>query len=239
MIPAPQSLVVSLLIVLLTALAMPDVQAQKLAADCASVQILSGQLRPRDAETYCRYAMNERQKVADFWGATWTEPIRIHVDRSYRISKALIPGHGGNRGFMEMPLRAVQNNNGALLHEIVHIYAPNDNRFLAEGLAVYLHQKLASNPAFPNFGKSLDAEARARLREIDSLDRLNSVRTPKPLSSVLSEESAYVLAGSFVGFIIDKFGLAEFRKLYETGTYETTYGKSLAELEKEWRLALG
>src|SRR4029434_1087679 len=139
----------------------------------------------------------------------------------------------------EMPLRAVQTNNSALLHEIVHIYAPNDNRFLAEGLAVYLHQKLASNPAFPNFGKSLDAEARVRLREIDSLDRLNSVRTPRPLSSVLSEESAYVLAGSFVGFLIEKYGLPEFRKLYETGIYETTYGKSLGDLEKEWRLALG
>lgn len=238
MILARQSLTSCLWIVLLLALATQDVQAQKVAADCVNVQILSNQLATREAEAYCRYAVSERQKVEDFWGATWKEPIRIHVDRSYRISKALIPAHGGNRGFMEMPLRAVQNNNSALLHEIVHIYAPNDNRFLAEGLAVYLHQKLAANPAFPNFGKSLDAEARARLREIDSLDRLNGVRTPKPLSSVLSEESAYVLAGSFVGFLIDKLGLAEFRKLYETGIYETAYGKSLSDLEKEWRRVL-
>jgi hypothetical protein len=239
MIPAWRSLAVSLLIVLLSVLVMQAAEAQKLAANCANVQILSDQLATRDAEAYCQYAVSERQKVEDFWGATWKEPIRIHVDRSYRISKALLPTNRGNRGFMEMPLRTVQNNNGALLHEIVHIYAPNDNRFLAEGLAVYLHQKLAGNPAFPDFGKSLDAEARARLREINSLDRLNDVRTPKPLSSVLSEESAYVLAGSFVGFLIEKFGLAEFRKFYETGTYETTYGKSLAELEKEWRFALG
>jgi hypothetical protein len=47
-----------------------------------------------------------------------------------------LPGH---RGFLEMPLRGVRENTGALLHEIVHIYAPNNNRFLAEGLAVYLH----------------------------------------------------------------------------------------------------
>jgi hypothetical protein len=31
------------------------------------------------------------------------------------------------------------------LHEIVHIYAPHTNRFLAEGLAVYLHATLAGN----------------------------------------------------------------------------------------------
>jgi hypothetical protein len=58
------------------------------------------------------------------------------------------------------------------------------------------------------------------------------------LSSVLSEESAYILAGSFVGLLIDKLGLAEFRKLYETGIYETAYGKSLSDLEKEWRRVL-
>ena len=217
---------------------MQAAQAQKIAADCRNVQIISDQLASREAEAYCRYAVDERQKVEDFWGPTWQEPIRIHVDRSYTISKALIPAYRKNRGFMEMPLRAVQNNNGALLHEIVHIYAPNDNRFLAEGLAVYLHQKLASNPAFPNFGRSLDTDARARLGEINSLDRLNGVRTPMPLSTVLREQSAYILGGSFVGFLIEKYGLQEFRNLYETGSYEAAYGKSLGELEKEWRLAL-
>jgi len=48
-----------------------------------------------------------------------------------------------------MPLPRVRENTGGLLHEIVHIYAPHDNRFLAEGLAVYLHATLAGNPAFP------------------------------------------------------------------------------------------
>jgi hypothetical protein len=121
---------------------------------------------------------------------------------------------------------------------MVHIYAPNDNRFLAEGLAVYLHHKMAGNRAFPNFGKSLNAEAGERLSQIESLDRLNAVRTPRPLGSVLNEQSAYILAGSFVGFLIEKYGLSEFRKLYESGAYESAYGKSLRELEKEWRAAL-
>jgi hypothetical protein len=102
---------------------------------CDGIQILSDELTLRDAEAYCRYAAEERRKVDAFWGATWTDPIRIHVSSAYRISRALVPGHFGNRGFMEMPLRRVRDNSGALLHEIVHIYAPNRNRFLAEGLA--------------------------------------------------------------------------------------------------------
>jgi hypothetical protein len=171
------------------------------AAECAGVQILSEQRGP-----------------------TWREPIRIHVDRAYRIFRALVAADRGSRGFMEMPLRGVGNDDGALLHEIVHIYAPNDNRFLAEGLAVYLHHKLAGNAAFPNFGKPLDAEARGRLGHIESLDRLNAVRAPRSLGTVLSEESAY--------------GVAPFRRLYESGAYEAAYGKSLAAPENEWRSVL-
>ena len=139
---------------------------------------------------------------------------------------------------MEMPLRTVRNNTSALLHEIVHIYAPNDNRFLAEGLAVYLHAKLAGNPAFPNFGEDLRRLAARGLSGLKSLEALNGVRTPRPLSAVMDEKNAYALAGSFVGYLIEKYGLASFRSLYATESYEQVYGKSLDILEQEWRLNL-
>jgi hypothetical protein len=64
-----------------------------------------------------------------------------------------------------MPLRRVRDNSGALLHEVVHVYAPNPNRFLAEGLAVYLHTKLAGNAALPNFGEDLGRAAGRSLWE--------------------------------------------------------------------------
>ena len=94
------------------------------ALTCEGVQVLSNELTVAEAEEYCRYAFRERKNVEGFWGTTWNEPIRINVSSSYRISRALVPGHFGNRGFMEMPLRRVRDNTGALLHEIVHIYAP-------------------------------------------------------------------------------------------------------------------
>lgn len=234
----PPAAACALVVAVLSISAMQAGAAPTIAANCESIQILSEQLTSSEADAYCAYAVTERRKVELFWGATWKDSIRIHVDQAYRISRALNPGHFGNRGFMEMPLRRARENDGALLHEIVHIYAPNENRFLAEGLAVYLHQKLAGNGAFPNFGKPLDAGARDELSQIRSLDRLNNVRTPRALGSVLNERSAYVLAGSFVGFLVEKHGLPAFRKLYEGGTYESAYGKSLETLEKEWRATL-
>jgi hypothetical protein len=208
------------------------------ALTCEGVQILSDQLTVTEAEEYCGYAVRERKKVEGYWGDTWNETIRINVSSSYRISRALVPGYFGKRGFMEMPLRGVRDNTGPLLHEIVHIYAPNNNRFLAEGLAVYLHTKLGGNPAFPNFGEDLQRSAVRSLSGVKSLEALNSVRTPRPLSSVMDERTAYVLAGSFVGFLIERYGLPPFRSLYETEKYEQVYGRSLDTLEREWRLSL-
>lgn len=137
-----------------------------------------------------------------------------------------------------MPLRRIRENTGGLLHEIVHIYAPNDNRFLAEGLAVYLHARLAGNPAFPNLGGDLGQLARRDLPGVKSLASLNSVRTPRPLGTVIDEKTAYTLAGSFVGFLIEQYELSRFRTLYETGDYDQAYGKSLGTLESEWRSSL-
>lgn len=205
---------------------------------CDGIQILSDELTLRQAEAYCRYAVEERKKVDAFWGATWTDPIRIHVSSAYRISRALVPGHLGNRGFMEMPLRRVNDSSGALLHEMVHIYAPNQNRFLAEGLAVYLHTKLAANPALPNFGEDLPRAARRSLWGVSSLAALNDVRTPRPLGTVMEDMTAYILAGSFVEFLIEGYSLALFRSLYETSDYGKVYGKPFATLEKEWRASL-
>jgi hypothetical protein len=73
---------------------------------------------------------------------------------------------------------------------------------------------------------------------VNSLAALNAVRTPRPLGTVMDEMTAYILAGSFVKFLIEKDGLALFRSLYETADYEKVYGKSFATLEREWRASL-
>ena len=235
--PLNERLLVVLWVITLMAFAVQGAAMEGTFA-CEGVQILSAELTRPEAEAYCRYAVRERQKVEGFWGATWSEPIRIHVSSAYRISRALVPGHFGNRGFLEMPLQRAREHTGALLHEIVHIYAPHHNRFLAEGLAVYLQATLAGNPAFPNFGKDLRRLAAQSLAGVDSLEALHRVRTPRPLGTVMEEKTAYILAGSFVGFVIERYGVALFRRLYETENYETVYGQSFGALEAAWRESL-
>jgi len=236
--PAQEWFLAVLWVVTLSVFAVQGAAAMEGTFTCEGIQILSDELTRPEAEAYCRYAVQERQKVEAFWGATWREPIRLHVSSAYRISRALVTGYFGNRGFLEMPLRRARENTGALLHEIVHIYAPHHNRFLAEGLAVYLQATLGGNPAPPNFGEDLRHAAVRGLAGVASLDALHSVRTPRPLGTVMEEKTAYILAGSFVGLIIERDGLARFRRVYETEDYATANGKSFRTLEEEWRVSL-
>ena len=207
-------------------------------ADCGTVQVTASALSQADVMAYCRYAAAERAKVEAFWGATWKEPIRIHVDRSFQISKALVPAYRGNRGLMEMPARHVPRKSGAVLHEIVHIYAPHANRFLAEGLAVYLQTKLGGNASLPNHGEALAPLARRNLPAPEVMAQLNAVPTPVPLGRVMDDMTAYILAGSFVEFLIERHGLPRFRALYDSGSYEAAYGVGFDVLEREWRASL-
>lgn len=57
--------------------------------------------------------------------------------------------------------------------------------------------------------------------------------------SAESGARAYVLAGSFCRFLLDRFGAGKLRATYRSaGDFATVYGLSLAELEKSWRVFL-
>lgn len=208
-------------------------------ASCEGFRVLASELESAEAQAYCRYAMQERSKVEASWGATWTELIEIRVSSAIPFARSLVT-NGGRPGTIEMPLARVKDNRGALLHEIVHNYAvsPHSNRFLQEGIAVHLQDKLGGNPAFPNHGKGLHVFARERLPAEPILGSLNNVMFPRPLADVMPQLTAYTFAGSFTRFLIDKYGLPRFRKLYESNDYEVVYGKRLDALEQEWRACL-
>jgi hypothetical protein len=78
-----------------------------------------------------------RAKVREWWGATFEGSISIKTDTERVPSMALIPAWGGERGQMIFGAKRVNVGEAATVHEMIHIYAPNANRFLAEDLAVY------------------------------------------------------------------------------------------------------
>jgi hypothetical protein len=176
--------------------------------------------------------------VGQNWRLPTVQELQIVVSDRFRISKSLVPAWNGCIGYMEFPARRVIAGNPALMHELVHVFFPNGNRFLAEGLAVHLQAEIGGNPGFPNFGKPLHALARELVRErlpafrqghSESLERvqvanLDRISTPSPLtlhvgSDFYGEEPrgqafTYSIAGSFTQFLVETFGMGKFQSLY-------------------------
>lgn len=183
---------------------------------CDGFVVVSAELSHREAAEYCKYATRERQKVEKFWGPTWRDPIRIQVSSQYAANTLVQTG--GKPGRIDMPLDRVRDRTGALLHEITHNYAFSENRFLYEGLGVYLQAELGDIRSFPTRGRPLDVAAAEVARTVGSLEELNAVRFPRPLASVMPDVPAYLLAGPFVEYLTGrKGGLDKFRALYASG----------------------
>jgi hypothetical protein len=238
----------------------------------ARASVSSAQQRKFKAD-FCReLASLEAWSVWQHWLPSCPVDLQVFVSDEYRISRSLIPAWYGHRGRMEFPAWRVIAGEAAIMHELVHFYFPNGNRLLAEGLAVYLQAKIGGNPAFPNFGTPLDEAVREHLSEMVPeftygdlkslapihLAGLDAIATPNPLTLSVGQSDyaedpheqarIYPIAGSFIQFLVDAYGMDKFRALFmrtpltplqcEAGSPERwieVYGLSLTELEERWR----
>lgn len=213
--------------------------------------------------------------VQENWTPHHHPDLQVFVSTDYKISRALVPAWNGQCGRVEFPAWRVGAGKAAIIHELTHVYFPNGNRFLAEGLAIYLQAILGKNSAFPNFGQPLHEQARDRLREmapafrsgdvasLDAvrLDELDAIPTPNPLTLEAARRfyreerhvqgGIYSIAGSFLQFLIETYGLSRFSALYgdtplragelDAGLPErwlNAYGYSLEELEAQWKFLI-
>jgi hypothetical protein len=82
--------------------------------------------------------------------------LQISVSEDFKLTRSLVPAWSGQRGRFEFPAHRVVDDQAGIAHESVHVLFPNANRMLAEGLAVYLQQKLfPKKQVYPNFGVPL------------------------------------------------------------------------------------
>jgi hypothetical protein len=164
--------------------------------------------------------------------------LQIFVSDEYKISRSLVPAAVDRRGRMEFPAWKVIAGEAAILHELVHVYFPNGNRLLAEGLAIFLQATIGGNPTFPNFGRPLHETVRELARDMvpefmpgkpESLEKirladLDKIATPSPLrlrvgrnlyeNTPFGQARIYPIAGSFVQFLIETYGTDRFYALF-------------------------
>ena len=190
---------------------------------------------------------------AGLFGGPGEDFIVVEAPSLVVSSKALEFVWSGNRGQMQFRSREITSRTSGIVHELTHVYLPNANRLLAEGLAVYLQSLLSPVPSLPNSGIDLHEAASApdHRGEIpacvlglgQSVGNRDRVLTPDPLL-----EKDYTPAGSFVRYLIEEKGMPSFVRLYSLSPldalhrsrpyqgdrWKPIYGKSLQELRLEW-----
>jgi hypothetical protein len=201
-------------------------------------------LSPAQQDDFKTHFAGELASLKTWWAQEQWSPslppadLKIFVSDEYKISKSLLPAAIGQKGRMEFPAWKAVAGESAVAHELVHVYFPNGNRFLAEGLAVYLQAKIGGNPAFPNFGRPLHQLVRELLpkmvpeftganpkglEKIHLMD-LDKIATPSSLrlrvglnlyqDDPTGQAHIYPIAGSFIQFLIETHGMERFRTLF-------------------------
>jgi hypothetical protein len=206
------------------------------------------------------------------WTPSTISELNVVVSDRCRISKSLVPAWSGSAGYMEFPAWRVASREAAIMHELIHVFFPSGNRFLAEGFAVCVQAAIGGNAAFPNFGMPLHQKVCERLLELKPsifgdrpislghihLSELDRIPTPNPLTLRVGDEIfaadprgqafLYTIAGSFVEFLIETYGIESFLAVYaqaplvplvrDAGSqdrWRNIYPGAFADLEKAWK----
>jgi hypothetical protein len=212
-------------------------------------------------EFFARKKTLEDYLASEKFTELFSDQIRVEVlNLVPPVSEGLLPAWEGQRGVIKYAAQRVREGKATTLHELVHVYAPNQVRFLAEGFSVYVEERLGNIEVYPTHGSAIEPQVKTAALASVQLDLFDRVSTKRgvPLGNNVGLEAAipdqikrwtysYLVSGSFVKFLIDRYGLVKFKALYDMTPltpgvaevanprrYEGVFGKSLTELQTEW-----
>ena len=195
------------------------------------------------ADRFKQEFMDGKQKLESYLASTnFAQPfagaIDVEVSNGKPFSESLLFVWQGLRGRMYFPSeRAKMKGRAAIVHELTHVNAPNEVRFLAEGFPTYLQEKMGSLDVYPTLGdpvecglRRYDAAYRSALSSVDlTLFDALPTKTGAFLGDAVGLERAfpeneegvqhrrvysYLVSASFVRFLIEHQGMEKFKALY-------------------------
>jgi hypothetical protein len=223
---------------------------------------------PSQSQAFQKQMIEDRKKLDQFFKKngwpTFEGKIRVIVfDYSPPLphSQEFEWTFGPYKGMFVIPARRVKEDKVVTIHEMTHIYAPNQGKMLTEGFAVYVQQlpNIGRLDVMPTFGKSLRENLKGCTKGLVNLRILDRESVPgigkladvihPPQGCRIIELSIlrYLVAGSFVEFLVENYGLDKFKALYDStpmipftltsldgDRYQRFFGKSIENLQKEW-----
>jgi len=144
-----------------------------------------------------------------------------------------------SNGTILLPIWHVRDKTAAIVHEMTHVIAKHsENRFFSEGIAVYFQERFGEDKGFPNFrGDPIDDLVRENSEDLFKITNLAKNNDIFRKVGTFERQIAYIQAGSFIDYLVKTYGEEKFRNLHNSWTlnYKKVYGKSLVQLENEWK----
>lgn len=164
--------------------------------------------------------------------------VRAYLYASPTQKKRLI---GAGDTFVEDPfgygfhVHALGFPHPVLKHELAHVLTADWSPWKVS-LNVGMHEGVAVAADWEEDKLTVHQWAKA----------MQALNVAPPLSSVMSlgfwkhaGSRSYLMAGSFVRFLIEKYGIEKCKQAFPIGNLPRVYEKDLNALEREWRLYLG
>ena len=166
-------------------------------------------------------------------GAELSRKVRAYIYASPGQKKQLI---GAGSTSVEDPfghgfhIHAQGFPHPVLKHELAHVFTVPWSP-LKVSLKIGLHEGIAVAADWDE-GKLTAHQWAKAMREME---------IAPPLSAIMgigfwghAGSRSYLLAGSFVRFLVDTYGIEKFKGVFPTGNFVKHYGKNLQSLETEW-----
>ena len=174
------------------------------------------------------------KRISRYWGTDDPRTIWIKFGGLWGTSRAYI-----DAAYITLQDGNTYKETSTIEHEIAHLEVgiDGDNRsFLTEGIAFYLATKFS--PKVYVY-KEVHLKAKYTIRKTG----LISFDDPAMSFNVITNDpdqrghitKGYAQSGSFVLYLIEKFGLDKFKRLYRGRSFSTVYKQNLNDLETEWR----
>ena len=164
-----------------------------------------------------------------------TKKVRSYIYTSSAQKKRLVGARGTS---IEDPLGYGFhiNHEGfphpVMKHELVHALTADWHPILKVSLKIGLHEGIAVAADWDE-GKLTAHQWSQAMQQLGIALKMNQIMGLGFWTQASSR--SYTLAGSFVRFLIERYGVEKARRVFPTGNFKEVYNKSLAELEREWK----
>ena len=164
-----------------------------------------------------------------------TNKVRSYIYTSSEQKKRLVGaggtsvedplGHGFHINYQDFP-------HPIMKHELVHALTADWHPILKVSPKIGLHEGIAVAADWDE-GKLTAHQWSRAMQQLGIAPKMNRIMGLGFWTQASSR--SYTLAGSFVRFLIERYGVEKIKRVFPTGNFKEVYNKSLAELEREWK----